>query len=115
MRTQGLLQRSAGAARCGPDRGHGPTVADHDERLSLALDAVEHVGELPRRIGCTELPHRIRLSDRSNVPRGSARDRPAKAQRPASFAPILIAALGLLTLALAFAPIASAASPWASG
>lgn len=63
MPPQRFLQRSAGPRKRRPDRRDNPTVADHDERLALGLDAVEHIGEPPGGIGGTELPHKIRLSD----------------------------------------------------
>ena len=63
MFEQGVLQCPPGPGKRRPDRGDDPAVADHDERLMLELDAVEHVGEPSRGIGGTELLHEIRLSD----------------------------------------------------
>jgi hypothetical protein len=61
--SQRLLQGSPGAAKRRRDRSDDPTAANHDEGLAPVLDAVEDIGEPPRCVGCTELPHKIRLSE----------------------------------------------------
>jgi hypothetical protein len=51
--SQSALQRPAGTGKRRTDRRHNPTVADHDERLMVGLDTVEHIGEVSGGIGGT--------------------------------------------------------------
>ena len=43
---------------------YGATSADDDEALPPVLHGVEHLGEAARSLGCRDLPHKIRLSER---------------------------------------------------
>src|SRR5674476_142077 len=45
------------------DMGHGPATANNRYPLALVLDGVEQLCKIPCSIGCTDLSHKIRLSD----------------------------------------------------
>jgi hypothetical protein len=50
---------------CGRSHGrYGATSADDDEALPPVLHGVQHLGEAPSGLGCRDLPHEIRLSER---------------------------------------------------
>src|SRR5438105_567801 len=79
MASQHVLDRSPRARRNGGERGNALAAAvDHDS-LTAMLDGVEHLRKPASDFRCTELSHRIRLSDQAPIDRGRCRRRSTRA------------------------------------
>src|SRR5436309_553839 len=67
MRTEKLFHDLAVRRLRRPDPRDRSSASNDEERLAATLDGVEEFREAPRRFGRTEAPHKIRLSDCSDL------------------------------------------------